>query len=519
MANVLIVEDNVDLANVVKSLLEFEEHLVDVCHHGNEGLHRALTGAYDLAILDWDLPAVSGLEILTQLRSTGAKTAVIMLTGKADIDDKETGFDCGADDYVTKPFNIKELGARVRAQLRHAAAAKHSSIGDIIIDEKILRASKGAKTVVLTSDEYEVLRFAAHYPHLQSTVNELSIRIFKNGSQQEENKFRLALRRLRKKLDPTGSIIFPSLKKETIEEDLSKSAEDALISTVEDPLIGTLLDDKYEIERFIGGGGSGLVYQACELKTRAPVAVKMLHGNIALQSDSAKRFYRESEILSRLSHANIVTVSDFGVSQARTPFIVMELLHGQSLDEAGSSLTLKQIVKVFFQVACGLSLAHQHGLVHRDIKPSNLMILREGSDQVTVKIIDFGLARMVKLDGAHANITQTGEVLGSPPYMSPEQCRGEEIDTRSDIYSFGCAFYEVLSGAPPFTGGNAVEILVKHVMEPVPYLHFNASLETHAIYEPLRGVVERCLQKSADDRFQSAAHLKTALDEILSKLC
>ncbi|HEY9733661.1 MAG TPA: protein kinase [Drouetiella sp.] len=514
MPNILIVEDNVDLANVIRSLLELESHIVEVVHNGDEGLTHALSRPYDLIILDWDLPAVSGLEILSKFRALSASTPVIMLTGKDGIDDKEKGLDKGADDYITKPFNLKELGARVRAHLRRAhnspgagAIGTQFYLRDICIDPVNKRAARGARTYSLSENEFEVLAFAARYPHISPSSKNLLNEIWKNDVEKTEQKLRMIVRRLRKKFDPAGSIIFPHLY-HGIDKHSGENISDS------DPLIGSIFNDKYELIEPIGDGGSGTVYIANHLALKTPVALKILQTHFTPQSDTARRFHREAQLLGSISHANIVAVKDFGVTEFGSPYLVMELLTGGTLCEILETchhLPVDRCLQIFTQVAEALEFAHSKGLVHRDIKPSNLMLTKTDRDQVLLKVIDFGMARPVSLDGKYENITQTGEVLGSPPYMSPEQCRGEEVDARSDIYSFGCALFESISGRLPFSGENHVQIFVKHVTELAPDLTMPGSELTEHAQEAVKTVVRKCLEKDPEKRFASARQLKQAL--------
>lgn len=520
MPNVLIVEDNVDLANVIRSMLEFESHSVDMTHNGDEGLSKILSKPYDLIILDWDLPNVSGLEILKAFRATRANTPVIMLTGKDSIDDKEVGLDGGADDYITKPFNLKELGARIRAHLRRAASPSSEilHLGDIRIDIQNRRATKGARTYALSSNEIDLLALAAKYPHIRPTSRELLDEIWKNDLEKPEQKLRMIMRRLRKKLDPTRSIIFPHLYIDDATNRNSASSE-AAEDTESDPFVGTIFNEKYEMVELIGGGGSGLVYIAKHLTLNIPVAIKILHMTFAAQSDTERRFHREARLMAELSHINIVCVRDFGISEIGPPYIVMELLEGGSLSdivETGKQLPIKLLVDIFMQVTTALEFAHANGLVHRDIKPSNVVLTKSNKGDVVVKLIDFGMARSIAIETNHANITQTGEVLGSPPYMSPEQCRGEPVDSRSDIYSLGCALYEAATGRLPFSGDNPVEILVKHVMQSAPEPDLSKSGMTLSMQTDLKAILDKCLEKNPADRYQSAVELRQDLEKFAS---
>jgi serine/threonine protein kinase/DNA-binding response OmpR family regulator len=506
MANVLVVEDNVDMANVVRSLLEFENHAVDLAFDGAVGLEYVLANPYDLVVLDWELPERSGLEILTEFRKSGAKTPVIILTGKDSFEDKEAGLDSGADDYLTKPFNMKELAARVRALLRRTniITLENISLTDIDLDLANKRATRNGRTHALPAHEFKLLELAARYPHIKPDVAHLLKVIWPETEESGEEKLRTAIRRLRKKFDPAAKVIFPHLYRDGFEK--------AGIAEIDfDPIVGTIFNGKYELLELVGGGGSGLVYRARHIALGNHVALKVLHLHATPQFETIRRFQREAKLTAQLAHPNIVTVRDFGLTEQGAPYLVMELLDGASLSELMAKHgppPLLDVIDFFAQACDGLAYAHQKGLVHRDLKPSNLMLVKGPHGNIEVKIVDFGLARATDVEGS-AKITATGHVLGSPPYMSPEQCRGEVVDARADIYSLGCALFEALEGKPPFPGSTAVEVLVKHVTVPAP----EAILPGVAPIDQVRvnKVLTRCLHKDKGLRFQSAFELKAAL--------
>ena len=522
MTSVLIVEDNVELANVIRSLLEFENHTVDVFHTGTQALESILVNPYDLIILDWDLPGVSGLQILTQFRERGARTPVIMITGKVTVEEKEAGLDGGADDYLTKPFDMKELGARVRAHLRRSTAGTTDSVNlaDISLDCANQRAAKGGRTHVLTAQEFQLLEFAAKYPHIQPSCADLLAAVWPGDTEKSEQKLRMAIRRLRKKFDPAGAIIFTHLFNEASAMSANQPVGSGLSPLELDAhcLVGTIFNGKYEIVELIGGGGSGLVYSGKHLVLDKSVAIKVLHLNILSQSDTARRFQREAKVTALLSHPNIVVVSDFGFAEQGQPYLVMELVEGASLAEVLEQYgrpPVAAVIDIFYQACAGLDHAHKKGVVHRDIKPSNFMLVKTGANDVMVKLVDFGLARTTEVEQGIAKITQTGHVLGSPPYMSPEQCRGEPVDARSDIYSIGCALFETLQGRAPFGGSDPIAILVKHVTDQPPEISLPEV--PPVVQTGLSKIVDKCLAKAREGRYQSAAELMDALAEFLSE--
>ncbi len=520
MPRLLIVEDNLDLANMVRAMLEAEGHSVQVCPCGRSGMNSISTTPFDLVILDWDLPEISGISILKHFRDIGARTPVIMLTGKDSVESKEQGLDSGADDYLTKPFSMAELGARVRSQLRRATGAVKDtlSLGAITIDLANGRASRAGKTHALTSAEFELLKLAARYPHLTWQPTDLIKTVWPEESCEGDDKLRSAVRRLRKKLDSEGLLIFPGLLQDSAQTDIGQQNSQSNWLALEclpdgniDYHLGTIIDGRYEVLEFIGGGGSGLVYKAKHCDLGHLVALKILHLAALSQIDIVQRFEREARLAASLNHPNLVTVRDSGITAMNQPFIIMDLIQGVSLGElllAENKPAVQEVLNIFLQVARALEYLGEHGLVHRDIKPSNIM-LGTSPKGIQVKLVDLGMTRPQLIDSEASKVTKTGTVLGSPSYMSPEQCRGESVDCRSDIYSFGCSLYEALEGKKPFDGKDPVEIILKHITQEPPHLYAdcgNPMLSWH-----MAEIVKRCLARKKAERFQSAGELAKEL--------
>ena len=214
-----------------------------------------------------------------------------------------------------------------------------------------------------------------------------------------------------------------------------------------DPRIGTSLEAKYRIDAQIGIGGRATVYRATRVLIGDAVAVKILHAEQLREPEAAERFRREAQAAARLKHANAVTIYDFGVSADGVVYLVMELVEGDSLRKVVKTqgpLPLSTATEILAQVCGALNEAHEQNVVHRDIKPDNILVTMTPGG-VRVKVLDFGIARIGDM-AALGNLTQTGSIMGTPHYMSPEQCLGEELDGRSDIYSLGIVAYEMLTG-------------------------------------------------------------------------
>lgn len=282
---------------------------------------------------------------------------------------------------------------------------------------------------------------------------------------------------------------------------------------VKDPLLGTVLNGTYEIQEVVGNGGMGRVYRARDILMERTVAIKMLHAHLVKDPLSLDRFKQEARAASAINHPNVITVFDFGQLDTGQPYLIMDFLQGQNLsaliDEQGG-LAEDRAINICVQACDALHVAHSKGVVHRDLKPSNIMIIqnRDGSDHV--KIVDFGIAKLLPHSGKQAqNLTQTGELFGSPLYMSPEQFLGKKLDERTDIYAMGCVMYEAITGRPPFTGEHVLETMYKHLNE-IP-TKFAVAKPERKITPRFEAVVARALEKDPDQRFQSMSELRNEL--------
>lgn len=279
-----------------------------------------------------------------------------------------------------------------------------------------------------------------------------------------------------------------------------------------DPLIGRKLGGAYVVLEHVGSGGMGKVYRGEQVALGKTVAIKVIHQHLIADENATARFYTEARASSRLNHPNSVSVIDFGRTDEALLYLVMEFLRGKDLShilwEEGP-MPPPRAVEIVRQVLAALAEAHELGIIHRDIKPENVIIerLRTGND--SVKVVDFGLAK-VRADVA-PSVTMPGIVCGTPDYMAPEQGRGDPPDFRSDLYSTGVLLYQMLTGKLPFEADSPTQVVLKHMIEPVP----DPRGINPAISENLAAVILRSMEKDASKRFQTALDFAEALQQAM----
>jgi serine/threonine protein kinase/tetratricopeptide (TPR) repeat protein len=291
-------------------------------------------------------------------------------------------------------------------------------------------------------------------------------------------------------------------------------------ATPEDPLVGRLLDDKYRLDARLGVGGMGTVYRATHLLIERPVAVKVLNPRLVADETAKERFRREARAAGRLQHTNAVAVTDFGETHDGVVYIVMELLEGKPLRDIlalDAPLDAARAVSLMLQVAAAVEAAHEAGIIHRDLKPGNIFLVQRPSSPYLIKVLDFGIAKTAPESGdasLHDTLTGTGVMIGTPRYMSPEQCDGAQLTPASDVYSLGVILYEMLTGQTPFTGASPLSLALKHSSEsPRPPRELVSTIPP-----ALEQLVLHALEKSPADRPADAGEFRRELFSIAERL-
>lgn len=288
--------------------------------------------------------------------------------------------------------------------------------------------------------------------------------------------------------------------------------------------IGQVFADKYELLDCVGSGAMGIIYKARHLILDKIVAIKVLHNSNA-DPNLIMRFQREAKAASSLNHINVITVYDFGVFEGTAPYMVMDYLRGKTLQDfilEREHLSLRETLDIIEQILAALVHAQKKNILHRDLKPGNIMVLEDEGEPRLIKLLDFGLAKILDNRDDQVSLSAVGAAMGSPAYMSPEQATGLKVDTRSDLYSVGCIMYELLTGVPPLMGDSPMETLVNRLNRRVPPVSdflqdskrsraYNPSRETPTIVELF---VAKLLERDQRDRFQSAQEARNYLNTI-----
>ena len=268
-------------------------------------------------------------------------------------------------------------------------------------------------------------------------------------------------------------------------------------------LIGAEFDG-YRIVRLLGQGGMGAVYEGLDLTLKRRVAIKVLAESVNRDPDAVKRFQREARAVASVSHPNIAQVYRVG-TYGDLHYYAMEYVDGKSLEQLiaeSGRITGSRCFTLMTQAVKGFKAAADQGIIHRDIKPANLMVTQDG----TVKIVDFGIAKMMADSDTFR--TATGTIMGTPAYMSPEQCKGQACSVKSDMYSLGCTFFQMLTGKPPFDGDTVYAVMTKQIGSPVPAI---LSITTN-VPDRICNVIYTMMEKNPDKRYQSYDHLLTVLE-------
>ncbi|MBW2375852.1 MAG: serine/threonine protein kinase, partial [Deltaproteobacteria bacterium] len=282
------------------------------------------------------------------------------------------------------------------------------------------------------------------------------------------------------------------------------------VSKAPEGLLGQTIDQRYRVEALLGEGGMGLVYRVTHTRLNKPLAIKVLRRENTGDPEVLARFRREAESASAIGNQHIIDINDFGELSDGSTYFVMECLEGLDLIDAidvAQRMPEERAIHIAVQVCRALGAAHDAGIVHRDLKPENVFLIRRNDTDDFVKVLDFGIA---KVANGPKRLTRDGEVLGTPHYMSPEQCEGDGVDHRTDIYALGVLLYEMVTGHVPHDADTMMGILTKQMYEdPIP-----PKVRVPQVSEQLEQLIMRCLEKKPEQRYQTMHAIEADLQRV-----
>ncbi len=514
--SILIIEDDATLLRGLKDNFDFKGYAVSTAIDGESGLAMALSLRPDAILLDIMLPGMNGFEVCRRIRKAELDMPIVMLTAKGQEEDIVRGLNLGADDYVTKPFSIKELLARVHAFLRRreATEAQDYRFGDFHLDRASYQLFENGAEVQLTPKEFRMLEYLLRRAGRALTRDDIMGEVWGSDVMVTARSVDRCVTTLRSKIeeDPRHPRFIQTIRDVGYRFEIPEAEVGSTIdpgqagrhSVAQGSRLG-----RYEVGGLIGSGGMGQIFQARDRNLGRDVAIKVLSKHWARHPEALARFKREARTVASLSHPSILAIFDVGTDRGLT-FLVTELLKGETVRDRirRTPLELSEAIEIGIAIAEALSVAHANGIVHRDIKPSNVFLPRDGG----IRVLDFGLAQIRQIEPESDESTLTvptspGSMVGTVGYMAPEQARGMATDIRSDIFSLGCVLYEMVSGHGPFGRQTAADTTAAILNDaPAPL-----ALSGDTSAGKLALVVNRCLEKDPDHRYADAGALAAAL--------
>jgi serine/threonine protein kinase/DNA-binding NarL/FixJ family response regulator len=480
---ILLVEDQDIMRLGLKLSLDqiSEYEVIGEAKDGPSAVSLAAQLKPDVILMDVGLPGMDGIAAAAAIKRDTPKMHILMLTLDEREDDVRRALAVGVNGYCLKETSVEGLYAAINSVVHGALWLDPRVVGAVLANKAAISQQAVAPSVVV----------GHMIPEPPPVIQPLG---------ESHTKYMLPL-------------IHDLMERFNESEPLSLSCRSEESSEFfADQRVGTIFADRYEIHSVLGRSAMSVVYKAKHKFMGTWVSVKTL-GTRVSSPNHLRRFRQEAELANSLRHPNLLGVNDFGITDEGIAYLVMDYLDGCSLENVINKIghiEADRALTIFLQICEGLQYAHSRGVIHKDIKPSNVMLVQEGKLSDVVKIVDFGIAEFFhQHEKQSKNVTQVGDIMGSPHYMSPEQCKSGTLDHRSDVYSFGCLMYEALTGQPPFRAQTMIEVIYKHVSEPVIKLAERAP--DYVIPHALETLVLKTLEKDPKNRYQDMAHVRLDL--------
>ncbi len=485
---ILLVDDH-DLVRTglklsLEQLKEFQ--IAGDAFDGPSAIRNVLKLRPNVVLMDIGLPGMDGVEATWRIKQAFPECRVIMLTSHDSEADILASLGAGADGFCRKDISVEEL-ARAIKKVDGGERWVQPSIAQRMCQSSGSRGAMSStpeksKQSMLFEREINMMRFVERSHEYTQADAPKSVDEFLHGVKHPQ-----VAKRVRSSSGDAGSKTFA---------------------------------DKYCIESAVSEGGMGIVYKARHLDMDKVVAIKVLKEEFAIDRRVLRWFHEEAKAASSLNHPNVISVFDFGITESGQPFLVMDYIDGENLDQIimrQGGLDLNRFFKMFLKVCDGLAMAHSMNIIHCDIKPSNIMLVDSSHDE-EVKIVDFGLSKIIpRTADVDTQMTDRFEVAGSPLYMSPEQCLGQKLDFRSDIYSLGCVMYEAITGHPVFVTQSPFETFGCQLRDTPK--HFVSVCPENDIPYSLESIIFKTFRKDPEHRHQSVMELRQELMSVSARLC
>lgn len=493
----------VGLKIVLEKIIGIE--VVAEAQDGVEAIDLSFKRRPAIVIMDIMMSNMNGIEATAIIKARLPETRIIMFTANDDEATFLSALEAGADGYCLKDSTQDQLESAIHAVLQGAKWLDRGLAKRVMSESG--SSEQRLKRSLITPDQKKIFEFVEQGLNINQVADALG---------RDITDIKIDLRTAIDCLEP-DSMQKPTRLMSNLRPMLeaSDAVKDYSTFDTKEKVIGQTISEKYKIEKILGRGGMSVVYLARHSVLGKLVAIKVMHLSMVSTGSFLQRFEREARIACAIQHPNIVSVHDFGEDAQGQPYLVMDYVAGETLEELieqRGKLDARFCLPVFLQVCDALTAMHNKGIVHRDLKPSNVIVKTKGGG-THITLVDLGIAKSVVENSASSRLTAAGQMFGSPTYMSPEQCIGQDADFRSDLYAFGCLMYDSLSGSPPFDHDSTYNVMWQHVNEPPSRLPFLG--EDNQVPEQLLSIMFKLLHKDPASRFQNASEVKSELTALL----